>query len=64
MLRQPVAQAKKERWYWPKAESLLYEECKKLARLGVATVHRTATYYAPFPCGGTTIAGVTASPSG
>ncbi len=27
-------------WYWPKAESLVYAECKKLARHGLATTHR------------------------
>jgi DNA-binding PadR family transcriptional regulator len=27
-------------WYWPKAESLLYAECKKLSRLGLAATHR------------------------
>lgn len=27
-------------WYWPKAESLVYAEGKKLARHGLATVHR------------------------
>ncbi len=28
------------RWYWPKAESLVYAECKKLARHGLTTTHR------------------------
>lgn len=28
------------RWFWPKAESLVYEECKKLARHGLASTHR------------------------
>ncbi len=27
-------------WYWPKAQSLVYAECKKLARDGLATTHR------------------------
>ena len=27
-------------WFWPKAESLVYEECKKLARRGLTTTHR------------------------
>lgn len=27
-------------WYWPKAESLVYAECKKLARLDLATGRR------------------------
>ena len=28
------------RWFWPKAESLVYEECKNLARHGLASTHR------------------------
>lgn len=27
-------------WFWPKAQSLVYAECKKLARGGLATTHR------------------------
>nr|WP_255426703.1 helix-turn-helix transcriptional regulator [Pseudonocardia sp. C8] len=27
-------------WYWPKAQSLVYAECKKLARDGLAATHR------------------------
>jgi len=27
-------------WYWPKAESLVYAECKKLAEHGLAQAHR------------------------